>query len=65
MSKMIYIPGIIMVLFGILILLMPEILVALVASFFIFAGISAIGAARAFSSKMKGGGGSSTIVGMY
>ena len=54
-----------MILFGVFIVAMPEILVALVASFFIIAGISALGVARAFNARSGTGGGGMFTVNRY
>ena len=65
MLRFTYLPGILMILFGVFIVAMPEILVALVASFFIIAGISALGVARAFNARSGTGGGGMFTVNRY
>jgi hypothetical protein len=55
MSALFYLPGILCILFGILIIMMPEILVALVATFFFMIGFSLIGVGRKFSISKSSG----------
>ena len=55
MGWIVYVPGILMILFGLAIIVMPEILVALIAAFFIISGISLLGVARTMSGKFGGG----------
>ena len=52
-----YLPGILAILFGLTILLFPQILVALVATFFIMFGMTIIGWGHYLRSSLRGGRG--------